>query len=791
MKFLKHGLIPVICLAIALSGCGGKDARKASFLEKGKTYIAKGDYDKAKIEFKNVLQMDPKYAEGYYMMGQLEEKRQNLRPAFANYRKAAELDPTLIKAQAKLGRFYALSGDIEKAKETQDAIFAIDPQSLDGKLLKMIILARTDDKKAIDFAQKILAEDSSQLDAIRMLAMLYSKLKESDNAINVLKKGIKILPKERGLRLQLAKAYARSNDSKNAEIVLKDIVSLDPENIASHINLASFYAQRNELDKAENEFRKIISLKPNDEKGYLILTEFQARRRSVKEAEKTLLSAIEKNPELFNLRFALARLYKATKSKQETEVYQEIINLSGTEPEGLRARNELAKIALRKKDIDRASQLINEVLDNNPRDNEALLTKGKIALFQKDYDAAISAFRTVIKEQPGLVEAVTLLASAHLQNNKPELAKEVLRRGTDNAQNNPRMYMNYAYYLQKSGETEAAEREIDKLLMISPKYLEALKAKVKFAVARKDMDEVRTMIEKIKAAYPENPEGYQKMGDYYAANKQYKKAFEEYDAALKRSKSLLPSLASIIKLHLMQKQYNEAISRLREIIKEQPKNAMPHELLGEVYLAQKKFAQAEKSIRKAIDINNKWSLPYTSLANIHLAQQDIDGAIRIYQQAIETLPKDTQLMAKLAKIYERQDDHEKAMNIYENILAVEANNALAANNLAVMLADKKGDPASLQRAKKLALRFEQSSNPGFLDTIGWIYYKTGEYKKAVPILEKVVEKTKNIPIFQYHLGMAYFKIGNKDAAKTHLSKALEGSKKFQGREEAEQVIKNM
>ncbi|MDH5572146.1 MAG: tetratricopeptide repeat protein, partial [Gammaproteobacteria bacterium] len=87
MKFLKPGLIQAVCLTIALSGCGGEEARKASYLEKGKAYYEEGNYDKAKIEFRNVLQIDPKYAEGYYMVGLLEEKKQNYQPAFANYLK--------------------------------------------------------------------------------------------------------------------------------------------------------------------------------------------------------------------------------------------------------------------------------------------------------------------------------------------------------------------------------------------------------------------------------------------------------------------------------------------------------------------------------------------------------------------------------------------------------------------------------------------------------------------------------------------------------------------------------
>jgi len=424
-------------------------------------------------------------------------------------------------------------------------------------------------------------------------------------------------------------------------------------------------------------------------------------------------------------------------------------------------------------------------------DNDALLLKGRIAIIQKNYNEAIGAFRTVIKHQPELVEAVIFLSTSHMQNNDPELAAEVLKRGIINAPANPEMYINYANHLQKLGNFKAAEKEIDKLLRISPKHLKALKMKVKYAINRRDMNEVRAMIEKIRTTYPEKPEGYQQMGDYYAANKQYQKAFEEYETASKKSKTLLPSLASIIKLHLLQKQYKKAATRLTGIIKDQPENAIPYELLGEVYIAQKEFTEAEKNIRKAIKLNSNWSLPYVSYASLYLAQKDIKGAIRIYQQALETLPKDTQIMASLAKIHENQDDHEKAMIIYEKILTIDPANAIAASNLAVLLADRKADATSLQRAKKLAMRFEKSTNPGFLDVIGWIYYKTGEFEKSLPILEKTVEKARNIPIFQYHLGMAYYKTGNQDAARIYLKKALESKQKFQGRKQAEQLIKSL
>ena len=791
MRFLKPGLIQAVCLAILLSACGGEEGRKAAYLEKGKAYFEEGNYDKAKIEFRNVLQIDPKFAEGFYMMGLMEEKNKNLRKAFGNFAKAVELDPTHINAQAKLGQFYLLGGEIDKAKETLDIVVKIDPGNIVSKFLKLSIMARTEDKAAIAYAKEIIENDPSDIKTIRLLALIYMKDKHQDEAIAVLKKGVETNSDDISLKMLLAKFYANAKDFKNAEIVVKDIISLDPENLAPYVTLALFYTQRGELDKAEQTFRKMISLDPLDAQRYLFLAEFQGRHRSINEAEKTLLSGIEKNPEAFKIRYVLGELYKLTKSEKLRGVYKEIITLNGTGPEGLKARNELAVLALADNDVVKAEQLINEVLNENPRDNAALLTKGKIEYSRKDFNAAISAFRTVVKDQPDRIDAVYFLAMVHSQNKELELAGEVLAQGVTNAPDKPKSYINYASYLEKTGDLDGGEKVIDKLLAAFPKDINGLKMKVKFASSRRDLDEVKLSIEKIKVAHPNKPDGNQLLGDYYDLMKQYPKAIIEYEAALVKYKKLLPSMASIVKIYLKQQQYDMATTRLNKVIKEQPENAVPYELLGEVYLSQKKYAQAEQVIRKAMSVKPKWSLPYSSLASMYLVQKNMQGAVQVYLKALEILPKNTELMAKLAQTYERSDDFDSAIKIYENILSIDPASIISTNNLAVLLADKRGDDRSLQRAKELTKHFEKSNNPAYLDTLGWIYYKLGEFDKAVPVLEKVVDKVKNIPIFQYHMGMAYFKTNNKDAAKVYLNKALEGGKKFQGRDEAEQVIKNL
>jgi predicted Zn-dependent protease len=108
-----------------------------------------------------------------------------------------------------------------------------------------------------------------------------------------------------------------------------------------------------------------------------------------------------------------------------------------------------------------------------------------------------------------------------------------------------------------------------------------------------------------------------------------------------------------------------------------------------------------------------------------------------------------------------------------------------------LLTDQRGDAASLKRAKELALRFETSSQPAFMDTLGWVYYKTGEVDKAVDLLKKVAKQAPNVPIFQYHLGMAYHKQGNLSEAKIQLTKAMESKNDFTGKDEARTTLQKI
>jgi tetratricopeptide (TPR) repeat protein len=84
----------------------------------------------------------------------------------------------------------------------------------------------------------------------------------------------------------------------------------------------------------------------------------------------------------------------------------------------------------------------------------------------------------------------------------------------------------------------------------------------------------------------------------------------------------------------------------------------------------------------------------------------------------------------------------------------------------------------LDEAEKLIRRaIEIEPEDGFyIDSLGWVYYQRGQYKKAVEELERAVDLAGDDPTITEHLGDAYRKIGKTREAHQLYQDALSKAK---------------
>ena len=241
-------------------------------------------------------------------------------------------------------------------------------------------------------------------------------------------------------------------------------------------------------------------------------------------------------------------------------------------------------------------------------------------------------------------------------------------------------------------------------------------------------------------------------------------------------------------VYLAQQKPQLAVDRVEKALKASPENFLAYPLLGRLEAAAKQPEKAEAAFRKAVSLNPRVAGTHVELSNYLLARADAAGAVRALKDGLTALPDDAGLSFRLAETCRISGQADKAITAYEGLVKRDPANDLAANNLANLLLDLRQDKASFARAKELTQRFERSSNPAYVDTLGWAHIRLSEYAQAVPLLQKAADKAPQVAFFRFRLGMALSKKGDLDSARPHLQKAVEAKVDFPGIEEAKRIL---
>jgi tetratricopeptide (TPR) repeat protein len=212
--------------------------------------------------------------------------------------------------------------------------------------------------------------------------------------------------------------------------------------------------------------------------------------------------------------------------------------------------------------------------------------------------------------------------------------------------------------------------------------------------------------------------------------------------------------------------------------------------MGEILLADREKEKAEKEFNTATQLKGDWSTPWKKLAMIKMSDRNFLMALNYLNSGIELNPGAQELYLLKATALSELERTDEAARTYEQIIRINPKNVVAQNNLAMLLADKKGDPASLNQALNLMqdYTYEKVKDPVILDTLGWVYHKMGREQDALTTLGKALTSLPNQETINYHMGMVYYKTGQFPEAKKYLTRAVQMKKPFPGEDDARKVL---
>jgi predicted Zn-dependent protease len=786
----------VVAACIALAGCMSKAERIESGLRKGAQFVAASDWDKASIEARNVLQIDPKNAGAFLIAAQVEDGKDAFRNAFANYSKVVELKPDSIDGRLGLARLYLLAGDPPHAEPLIAGVLATDAGNVRARALDAALhLKRNDKAGALARADDIMKSDQPlAVESGLILGGLYVNAQQVDTSLSVLDKALASHPHDVRL-LEMAAEVAQSGQPDAAHLARSagyyaTAAAASPKDDALWRNWATMLIRRKDDQQAEAVLHRAIDADPDNPARTIALLKFTAVFRDPAQAEKGFEAAIDAHPKSDELRFALADFYVSEKRIDDAvHVLQAIADDHANTQAATNAKGQLAALWMEQGKTDQVRTVLADLLKANPRDAAGLVLRSRLEIGGGDYAAAVADLRSAAKDRAGSLEVAELLAKAHHLAGDPQLAREALADAVKFSPGDARAHLMLAADMAQTHETQAASSEVDAAIKADPQNLAARRMKVELALAAGDGPGADDAARDIVAAFPKNPVGHLLRARALALQKKLPAALAEDDAAA----ALVPAdpeprIAAVTVL-VEQRRYADANTRIDAIAAANANSALARELRGELALAMGDLPRAEVSFRQLVALPDAPPTAYKNLAAVRVSRKNLAGAIEVLDAGEKRWPNDVALPAARAEWLGRAGRTDDAIAVYEGILKRVPDSELAANNLAyVLVQTRRGDQPSLDRALQLTHRFATSSQPGYVDTMGLVQYRLGHFAQAADMLARAASLAPNDVTVQLHYGMALVRKGDVQQGSEIVRKALGAKVPLADQDEAQALL---
>jgi cellulose synthase operon protein C len=740
--------------------------------------LEKGDLVKARLEFQNALQINPSAVPALNGLALVAERSQDWQAAYVMWLKVAELDPNHVDAQVHLGKLQLASGQLDLALATSDKTLKLKPDSADVLGLRAAVMLKLNDAPAsINLANQALAKDPRHLDSLVVLASERLQAGDGDGAVGYLDKAL--AANERNVSLYILKVQALEKIGRvdKADQVLQKLVSLFPENPDYRYLLASFYVKHRQLDKAEAEYRAMVNSQSKAVQPVLTLVRFLDVTKGHDAAAVELEKFATANPGAHDLKLNLAEIRLRQKNEPAAiALWKEVIADAGDKPSGVRARGALASYYLARNDKPTAKPLIEEMLKQDARDEQALLLRAGIAVNEQRLDDAVNDLRTILRDTPESPRAQLLLGRTHEMQGLRDLASQHYANAAQTGKFAPAFAIPYADYLMRTGRARAVEGVLRETLKTSPGNVPALRLLAQSYLQTGNIAGAQAVADEVAKTATGAAAANQIHGAVQAAKRDYVGSIESFKRAYELAPTDTNAMVNLVRSYVLANKSKEALSFLRAVLDASPRNEAARILQGQLLGYTGNAAGARESLQTAIDQNPSNAVAYQSLLSVHLAAKNVDEASRVVERGLKAIPTDFGLKMSRASILERQGKPEDAIAVYEALLAERPNAIVVANNLASLLADNRKDPASIKRAYELAQRFRNTDIPQVKDTVGWTAHLAGRTKEASEFLKSASTQAPDLAVAHYHYGMNQLALSNTKDAKIALQRSIELSK---------------
>jgi len=562
-------------------------------------------------------------------------------------------------------------------------------------------------------------------------------------AIENYKAAIKADPNSALLAEELSDLYSQSGRMRDGQTDAEQAIKTNPNDLAAHRILARIYvrqidAQRGRVNEtmvrqATQEYQKITELAPKDADSWVWLGRLQSASQNTDAAERAFKKALEIEPENED---GLTGLATVLGIKGDEAGAAELLKKASEKNPSPDSLKRLADAYEQKKEYGLAADTLRRALELNPPDGPDIERKMAMLLISAErYDDALAAYEELVGDDPTDADSYLRISQIYRQKKDLVKAREASEKAKAIDPNNIQVRLNELYILQAEGKPAEAIEVMKSILQqtesrtYDPAQLEnRTELLEQLAVMQEFADQTQPAVDTYRQMATldptKAPHASAAIIGAYMGGKEYPKAQEEADAAIKKFPNDREVRVSRASLLAEMGKTDAAVADVKKLL--DGKDDRGIELaLSELYVKGRKFDDAAK----ALDAAEKMS-------------ESQDDKIDVW--------------FKRGAMYERQKNVAAAETEFRKVLAVMPDNPATLNYLGYMLTDRNLRlPEALAMIQKALDR--DPNNGAYLDSLGWAFFRLNRIPEAEDAMRRAVELTPHDATMRDHYAEVLFK----------------------------------
>jgi tetratricopeptide (TPR) repeat protein len=764
--------IVTLTLAATLITACSKEAKKTRFLAEADNYFKAGDYDKAKVSYLNVLQLDPQNALAFERIGAMWLEGGSPLRAAAFLARAGELAPKNDQNRIRLARYYVAVGRF--ADGNKEALKVLEQTPDNGDAI-IVLTEAMRSKEDIQTAEEQLERYPKKDDISFHLASANLLLNSGNVAAaeNALRQALTINPDSSAAHMAIGDLYLLKKDQKRAGEEFKKAAELAPVRSMERLKYAAFTSAAGDKEETRRISTEMTRQAPDYLPGWTLLAELAFKDKKYEEALSLLESVFSRDPECVDGHRLESQVMLA---KGDTKKAVEILErLDQTYPDTPLIKYELARTYLKNNNMNQAKVVLDQAISRNPNYTDAMLLLADINLRSGHGEAVIEPMTRLLKRNPESRSAALLLAAAYGSLDRFDDAAVITGEQARLAPRDPQAQMALGLTLRQAKRNDEARQAFEKAAELAPDSLWPVDQLVELDLVEKHFDAARQRIHRQFQKMPDSPAAHFFKGKILAAEGKWESAEAELQKTLQLDPNLSNAYDLLVQTYLATNRLPQAVNQLQAQLSKNPNNASAIMTLALLYERTNDFPKARDAYERLISIDPNFISALNNLAYLYADRlNDLDKAYDLARKARQLQRDDPAVADTFGWVLSKRGEYQQALPILQESAAKLPDSPEVQFHLgmtAYMMGQTDLAKVAFQKAASAAKDFpgkEESKRRLAL-------LKSGagvSPELSISQLEGMTKEQPNDVISQMRLGEAYEKQGASNKAASAFEQAL-------------------